>query len=84
MNKAGVSVHRVQTLLKSLTGSANVTPIRQNRSIPQSSGSSGGGNQTFIIPFGIEKIIPMFQGPSQSEVNSTTQRRHQRRANNLP
>ncbi len=62
---------------------SSVTPIRQNRSIPQSSGSSG-GNQTFILPFGIEKIIPIFQGVSESEVNSTTQRRHQRRANNLP
>jgi hypothetical protein len=62
----------------------NVTPIRQNRSIPQSSGNSSGGNRTLIVPFGIETLVPMFQGVSESEVNSTTQRRLQRRANNLP
>lgn len=84
LNKAGVSVHRVQTLFKSLTGSANVTPIRQNRSIQQLSRNSGGGNRTLIVPFGIETLVPMFQGVSESEVNSTTQRRLQRRANNLP
>ena len=88
-NAAGHSVAEVKNALISARnsygrGSSNLNPIRQNRSISQSSRSSSGGNQTFIIPFGIEKIIPMFQGPSQSEVNSTTQRRHQRRANNLP
>ncbi len=88
-NAAGHSVAEVKNALISARnsygrGSSNLTPIRQNRSIPQSSRSGSGGNQTIILPFGIEKIIPMFQGPSQSEVNSTTQRRHQRRANNLP
>lgn len=79
----GGGSNRINLSFGMVGGSGNVTPIKQNTSVPQSSGSSG-GNQTFILPFGIEKILPMFQGPSQSEVNSTTQRRLQRRSNNLP
>ena len=86
LNKAGVSVGKVKTLLKSLTGSANVTPIRQNRTIPQSNTSTSGGVNTVILPFGFEKLIPLTQAPTQSEVNSYGSRnRFQRsRGSNLP
>ena len=88
-NAAGHSVAEVKNALISARnsygrGSSNLNPIRQNRTIPQSPRSSGGGTQTFILPFGIEKIVPMFQGVTESEVNSTTQRRYERRGNLIP
>lgn len=90
-NAAGHSVAEVKNALISARnsygrGSSNLNPIRQNRTIPQSNTSTSGGVNTVILPFGFEKLIPLTQAPTQSEVNSYASRnRFQRsRGSNLP
>ena len=89
-NKAGHTVEEVKQALKSARnsygkGASNINPIKQSTPISQSNRSSGGVN-TVILPFGFEKLIPLTQAPTQSEVNSYGSRnRFQRsRGSNLP
>ena len=65
--------------------SATVSPNVQTRALPPAGNQSGGTN-VLILPFGIEKLIPLFQAPTQSEVNSYRNRRNNRnrRVNRIP
>lgn len=65
--------------------SATVSPNVQTRALSPSGNQSGGTN-ILILPFGIEKLIPIFQAPTQSEVNSYRNRRNNRnrRVNRIP
>ena len=82
--QGGKSAAFIKASYKRALGS-NIAPSIQNRALPPAGNQSGGTN-ILILPFGIEKLIPLFQAPTESEVNSYRNRRNNRnrRGNSIP